>query len=227
MKSTIVHSSGPVVLVGGGDCQENLLKSALERADCIVAADGGAEIVLGLGMIPHAVFGDMDSLAPNLQAQLPGGVLRRIAEQDSTDFDKALRHIEAPLVLAHGFLGKRLDHTLAALTVLARRADRLCVLIGRDDIAVICPPQLHLDLPKGTRLSLFPMGPVRGQSLGLRWPIDGIDFAPSGTVGTSNEVTDAVSLTMEAPEMVLILPQSGLDALLSGLDQAPRWPARA
>lgn len=228
MNTKIVQSDAPVLLVGGGEVDQEVLAAALPGAATVVAADGGAAQVLALGRMPDAVYGDMDSLAPEVQRQLHPGVLRAIAEQNSTDFDKCLRHIEAPLVFGYGFLGHRLDHQLSAMTVLVNRPDRRCLLIGAQDIALLCPPDLSLDLPRGTRLSLYPMAPVKGRSEGLRWPIDGLEFAPAGTIGTSNEVSGQVRLKMGAPSMLLILPVACLGALLAGLAAAPGgWPAHA
>ncbi|WP_251374067.1 thiamine diphosphokinase [Ponticoccus alexandrii] len=189
----------------------------------VVAADGGTEAVLAAGRTPDAVIGDMDSLRPEIRARIPAHVLHEISEQDSTDFDKGLRSIAAPLILGHGFLGKRLDHQLAAMIVLVRRAAQRCVLVGAEDVVCLCPPRLALDLPAGERVSLFPMGPVRGRSEGVRWPIDGLDFSPAVQGGTSNEALGPVTLTLEAPLMLLILPIDCLDALLAGLERAPGW----
>ncbi|WP_417206887.1 thiamine diphosphokinase [Antarctobacter sp.] len=227
MNTKIVQYSAPVLLVGGGEVDRQVLAAALPTAGRVVAADGGAAQVLALGRMPDAVYGDMDSLSPEVQAQLDAGVLRAIPEQNSTDFDKCLRHIEAPLVFGYGFLGQRLDHQLAAMTVLVRRADRRCLLIGAEDVVMVCPPDLSLDLPTGTRFSLYPMAPVTGRSTGLRWPIDGLTFTPAGTTGTSNEVDGPVRLTLDGPAMLLILPVACLSALLAGLADAPgTWPAR-
>ncbi|WP_418591767.1 thiamine diphosphokinase [Ponticoccus sp. (in: a-proteobacteria)] len=222
MNDKIVESPETVVLVGGGACHLPALKAAM-TGRVVVAADGGTEAVLAAGRTPDAVIGDMDSLRPEIRARIPAHVLYEISEQDSTDFDKGLRSIAAPLVLGHGFLGKRLDHQLAAMIVLVRRAAQRCVLVGAEDVVCLCPPRLALDLPAGERVSLFPMGPVRGRSEGLRWPIDGLDFAPGVQGGTSNEALGPVTLTLEAPLMLLILPVDCLDALLAGLEGAPGW----
>ncbi|WP_332306598.1 thiamine diphosphokinase [Sagittula stellata] len=200
---------------------------ALASNSPVVAADGGAAQVLRLGHMPEAVFGDMDSLSGDIQARLAPGVLRPVPEQDSTDFDKCLRHIEAPLVLGYGFLGARLDHQLAAMNVLVRRPDRRCVLIGPEDVVCLCPPELTLDLGPGERVSLFPLAEARGQSEGLRWPLDGLRFFPGDAIGTSNEATGPVRLTFGTPSMLIILSVAHLNALVSGLEHAPRWPARA
>lgn len=215
-----------MILVGGGEVDQTVLSAALPSARKVVAADGGAAHVLALGRMPDAVYGDMDSLPPEVQAQLDEGVLRPIDEQNSTDFDKCLRHIDSPLILGYGFLGHRLDHQLAAMTVLTQRADRRCVLIGAEDVALLCPPVLALDLPVGMRLSLFPMAQASGRSEGLRWPIADLGFSPAGTIGTSNEVCGPVRLEMDAPTMLLILPAGALGALIAGLADAPGgWPA--
>lgn len=229
MKDTIVHSLKPVLLVGGGEATDQAILQAQADVGAVVAADGGAAQLLRLGVQPDAVIGDMDSLAPQLVEQLPGEVLHRIAEQDSTDFDKCLRSIRAPLVLAHGFLGGRVDHQLAVLTVLARRADRRCVLVGGCDVICLAPPRLELTLQVGTRVSLYPLGPVRGRSDGLRWPIEGLGFAPDGRIGTSNEATtDQVVIEVNAPLMLLILPLTAQGALRAALSASlAEWPARA
>jgi thiamine pyrophosphokinase len=228
MKLAIVRKSTPVLLVGGGDCPEDALNVALTEGLPTVAADGGAARLLSRGLIPEAVIGDLDSLGSSALDGLPPGIVHRIEEQDSTDFDKCLRNIEAPLILGYGFLGARLDHQLAALTVLARRADRRCILVGREDAVMLCPPSLRLEVEPGSRLSLWPMGPVTGRSEGLRWPIDGIGFAPGGQVGTSNAVAGPVRLEMDAALMALILPVGALGALRRALDDAPEgWPPRS
>jgi thiamine pyrophosphokinase len=178
---------------------------------------------LRLGVTPEAVIGDMDSLSATARARLADRLFP-IAEQDTTDFDKALRLIAAPFVLGLGFAGARADHGLAVLNTLARHPDRRCFIIGARDVIFLCPPEIRLDLPRGTRLSLFPMGPVQGDSEGLRWPLSGLDFAPDGMIGTSNEVSGPVRLRMHAPKMLVILPVRYLQAALHGCGLQPAAP---
>ena len=228
MNSEIIHSDGTVLLVGGGECNPGVLKDAISKASHVVAADGGALHLLDLGIVPDAVIGDMDSLPELKRSGLPGNILHRIAEQNSTDFDKCLRNIRAPLIVAHGFTGARLDHQMAVMTGLCLRPDRRCIVVGAHDVVTLLPPDLSLDLAAGTRLSLFPMGPVAGRSTGLRWPIDGLTMEPDGTIGTSNSVTGPVRLTVDAPRMLLMLPEACRGALERALSDAPgTWPARA
>lgn len=228
MIERLIFSEKPVLLVGGGDVDAALIETLLETVGAVVAADSGADVLHHMGVVPDALIGDLDSVSPATLKALPADRVHHIAEQDSTDFDKCLRNIDAPLILCAGFLGARVDHQLAVMTVMTRRADQRVLLIGEQDIVAVCPPNLALDLPVGMRVSLFPMGPVSGESKGLRWPIDGIAFAPDGRVGTSNEVTGPVTLTMDAPKMLVMLPPECLAVVRSALLGAPdTWPVHA
>ncbi len=226
--SPVLSTARNITLLGAGRVQPGALAAALAHAPELVAADGGANRALALGHRPRAVIGDLDSLGPAARAALAPGTIHHVGEQESTDFEKALSRIEAPLVLGLGFLAPRIDHQLAAFSVLLRYPHRRCVLIGQSDLCFLCPPALRLDLRQGTRVSLFPLAPVGGESEGLAWPIAGIAFAPGGRIGTSNRVAHGpVALRMGAPAMLVLVPRGALDAVVAGLGAAPPWPAEA
>jgi thiamine pyrophosphokinase len=217
-----VQSDGPVTLVGGGRLGTGDLAEALAFGPVLVAVDGGAGPVLAAGLEPLAVIGDMDSLPPAV-AMAFADRLHPIAEQETTDFDKALRSTRAPLVLAVGFSGGRFDHELAVLSALLRHRDRRCIVVGAESLTFLCPPRLTLDLVPGSVFSLFPMLPVRVTSEGLRWATEGIDFRPDGMIGTSNMVTGPVRIAAEGAGMLVILPRGALAQAVAGLLAAPPW----
>lgn len=206
----VLRSSSAVTLVGGGGCRREDLSAALKIAPRIVAVDSGAATVLEAGLEPELVVGDMDSLEPALRSQL-GSRVHEMAEQETTDFDKVLRAVEAPLTLGVGFLGERLDHELAAMSVLAR-SPRRCLLLAPHDVVFAAREEVVLDLAAGTRVSLFPMARVKGQSEGLAWPIAGLDFSPDGRIGTSNEAVGPVKMRFDGPGMLVLLPREALPA---------------
>jgi thiamine pyrophosphokinase len=217
MHAEIVMANTGVTLVGGGAVPAEALSAALARAPRLVAADSGADRALAAGHVPEAVIGDLDSLSPEARDRLADR-LHRIAEQETTDFDKALRSIAAPFVLAVGFTGPRIDHMLGVFNALARHPERTCLVLGRRDVCFLAPEELRLRLDPGTRLSLFPLGAVTGESEGLRWPIAGIEFAPAGFTGLSNAVSaPEVRLRLSARRMLVMLPAEALDAALAGL----------
>lgn len=218
MNAPIVQSSTGVTLVGGGPVTRAEFRMATARAPRILAADAGADRALAAGYSPEAVVGDFDSISDAARARLGPARLFPIPEQMTTDFDKALRSVEAPFTLALGFAGARIDHGLAVFASLARHAARRCLVIGPRDVVFHAPPRLRLGLRPGDRLSLFPMAPVTGRSEGLEWPIDGLAFAPDGMIGTSNRVTARqVRLEFDGPGMLVILPRARLDAAIKSL----------
>lgn len=213
----IVDTYHNVTLLGAGEIGPADLDKALSLAPILVAADGAAAVALVHGHIPDAVIGDFDSLDDSVRTRIPRQRLHRIKEQDSTDFEKCLREIRAPLILGLGFMGARLDHELAAYNALVRWPDRRCILIGPVDICFHAPPSLNLAMTAGDRVSLFPMSAVQGESDGLRWPIKGLRFAPDGRIGTSNVATGPVRLSFDKPGMLVILPREALEVAMRAL----------
>tara|TARA_R110000868_G_scaffold18172_76_gene80031 strand:- start:11598 stop:12215 length:618 start_codon:yes stop_codon:yes gene_type:complete len=204
-------------LIGGGAGTAADVALAAALAPVCVAADGGAALALTAGVLPDAVIGDFDSLPDEIRAQIPDNRLHHITEQSSTDFDKALRSIAAPLVIAVGFTGERLDHQLAAFHVLAARSARPCIMLGATEVIFHCPAQVALPVVAGDVVSLFPMQKVSGRSIGLQWPIDGLEFHPMHLIGTSNRATGPVRLWMDGPGMLCIAPRRILAELVQAL----------
>ena len=225
----IVHGTEQITLVGGGQATPQDLHKALTLAPRCIAADGGAALALAAGIMPEAVIGDFDSLTPETRRAIPAGHLHLIAEQDSTDFEKALTRIAAPVVIAVGFTGGRIDHQLAALHTLMVCADRPCVLIGAEELLFLAPPRISLPTERAEVISLFPLAPVTAQSTGLHWPLDGLDFAPGVQSGTSNHATGPMTVTVDAPALLMMVPRRLLDPVVAalGAPDAQRWPRQA
>ena len=213
----------PVTLVGAAPLAADLLRFALYFAPKAIAADGGVNHLRALGVDPLVVIGDMDSVALEHQQLWERNLFFPIAEQDSTDFEKSLARLAAPMIFGVGFLGGRFDHTLAAQTVLLRYPHRKCILLGSEDIVFLAPPRLSLDLPLETRLSLFPMAPVKILSEGLYWPTRSLTFQPDDKVGTSNKVSGPLRLQPENAKMLVILPRLHLAQVVAALEAAPSW----
>lgn len=212
----LVISDRGVTIVGGGMVTAADLDQAVAVAPVLVAADSGADRALALGHPPDWVIGDLDSISPGAQALIPPDRVHQVSEQDSTDFTKCLTRIAAPFVLAVGFAGLRLDHTLAVLTTMAQIARPMVILIASDDLVFLAPPRVTLPLMPDTRVSLWPMGPARGTSTGLEYPIEGIEFTPAGRVGTSNRATGLVTLRVEG-RMLIMLPRDTLGTVMTAL----------
>lgn len=229
MSGPLFRSAGALTLVGGGPVDREQLALALALAPEAVAADGGGDVALPGGREFAAVIGDMDSIADPDALRARGVPVHLIAEQDSTDLEKCLASVEAPLILGLGFLGGRVDHQLAAMNALVRHAGRPVILIGGVDLCFLCPPEFELMQAAGSRVSLFPMRVVRGVvSEGLRWSVAGLTMAPDARIGTSNVALGGpLRIAFDAPGMLVILPVEMLADVVRRFDpgssDGQRW----
>lgn len=216
-----------VTHLGAGPAPIRVIAQALAEAPILIAVDGGVAHAALAGHVPTRIIGDMDSQPDQMPDSFAGVPVTHIAEQESTDFDKALRSVACPLSLGVGFLGGRVDHELACFHSLATHPDRRAILLSESDAVTLLPPDGRLSLPQGTRVSLFPLGPVRITSRGLRWPLRDDVLDPMGRIGTSNETTqDTVAISASEPACLLIVPASALGAVIDFRIDSPLWRAK-
>ncbi len=209
-----------LTLVGASKFTKADLKECLKFAPQLVAVDGGANRLRKIKIVPDFIVGDMDSidcLDYMLEKQTK---IIEIKEQNSTDFDKSLRTFTGDeLILAVGFLDRQNDHLLGCLSTILRNPTKRVILLNSYDIIFLMPKKLTLSLPIGTRLSLFPFSNVKGiKSVGLKYPIDGINFSPFGIVGVSNQtIKEQVEVEINSRKMLVILPRACLRAVITHL----------
>ena len=188
---SVISDNDITILVGNGACDLTQLSKSPKGK--VIAVAGGLRHVLKAGLTPKAVIGDMDSIElSELQAAGRNAAVYKSDDQDTTDFEKALLALEAPLCLAYGFLGLRIDHMLACLSVLARFTEKhKVILVSADDLVHVTKGPFSMHLSAGARLSIWPSTPVKfATSSGLVWPIDGLTLAPDGQVATSNQMKE-------------------------------------
>lgn len=208
------ENSGIATLLGGAAVAPKVMSRVIQLAPRLYCADGGANIAAVLGIEPAAVVGDMDSITDATRAKLSCPVLLD-TDQNSTDFEKILAYAPENIVVCVGFLGQRLDHSLAAMNALSKFPSKRAILVGDEDICFLSPPDLQIRSQKGDRVSLFPIRESRGKSRGLLWPLDPHVFHPHAQTATSNRATgDAVHLYEVSGAMLVILPLSYLESVV-------------
>lgn len=217
--------STPVIILGGGEFAPEHLREFVARGYPLIAADGAADVAMALGLKLAAIIGDFDSIKDE-NAFGPEVKLIKLAEQESTDFEKCLYTVAAPLYICFGMLGKRVDHTLAAFHTIARHGARKhIVLMDQTDVSLGVVGDFKIDLPVGTRFSIYPLQPVRfAGSTGLRFPLDGLVLEVGRRIGTSNQtISPIVELSCEeksATPYLVILPKAHFDAILGVMCRA-------
>lgn len=207
-EKSLAYTERLVCLIGGGEIEEQPVKALVNSGAIVVAADGGANHALRLGLQLAAVIGDMDSISPEARGKF-ADVLHHIPEQDSTDFEKSLRILDVAGIIGFGFLGPRADHGLAAMQALARHQGVPVILQSAQDVVFHLPAhrEMAFELPSETRVSLFPFASVVCAAEGLRWPLDGLTLDPMGQIGTSNKATGGtLRLMAKGAGLLAILP---------------------
>ncbi len=209
----------PVTLVGGGDLKPETLAAARRIAPTVVAADGGANHLREWRVSAAAVIGDMDSISDPEFWSTSGAKFHHEDEQDSTDLAKCLRLVRAPVFLAVGFLGNRLDHSIAAVGIVASRSTGPTILVGERDIAFAAPLEWEARIPAGSRISVLATRPVRVlASNGLHWPPDGLDLDFGETRGVSNLVEGGtVRIALDRRGALLVLEILHLEEVVRSL----------
>lgn len=162
--------------------------------DYIIAADGGLAHTGALGLTPHYIMGDFDSLG-----YVPENAETFPVEKDDTDAMLAVRHglqLDYRRFLLYGSLeGPRLDHTVANFQTLQFLADRGAegYLIGKTQMVTVIRDE-SVSFPAGAKgvLSVFCMGAdAEGVSLsGLRYNLENATLTAGFPLGVSNHFTE-------------------------------------
>jgi thiamine pyrophosphokinase len=189
-QKTLLSLDRPLAIVGGGTTDIALLHELVAHGVALVGADGGGNAIGAAGLVPEAILGDLDSILDRAGWEQRTRVIH-IPEQITTDFQKALYSTSAPVTLALGMTGKRLDHTLAALSALHEVAQhRRVILIDETDVALAVSGPFAFDAARKERISVHPLVPiVFERTEGLFYPMNELLLDPAGRLGTSNEGT--------------------------------------
>jgi thiamine pyrophosphokinase len=205
-----------VVFVNGFIQDYAALRPWLHDGDHLVAADGGTRHALALGVHPHVIVGDLDSVDAATVAELEaqGTRLERHPRgKDATDLELAMERAirdGATEIIVVGALGGRLDQTLANVLILAQRVwPALILLVEGDQVATLIRggEMLQLGGAPGTTVSLLPLTPeVTGITYrGLLYPLTDATLWLGSTRGISNEVAEQPATIRIASGLALVV----------------------
>ncbi len=181
-----------LIIANGDPPSKKLAWECFAAADLVIAADGGANTAVALGISPAIIVGDLDSVTDATRAALPSTTFRRDADPDHTDLQKAITYAISCDVTAIDILGAgggRADHALGnlSLLILYGRQVRIRIIDEYFEISLV-DGRAEIAGPEGTVVSLLAIGTCTGLTTsGLRWPLTGhtLSFSP---FGTHNEV---------------------------------------
>jgi len=189
-------------------------RTVLAGAELIIAADGGAKHLAALGVKPHVIIGDMDSL----DAQTDWGENDVVHIPYPSAKDRSDAELAVEYAFAHGCeqvtlmaaVGKRLDHTLGNIALVATHPGRAAILDGDFTLVAVDRTEkcvLHGNL--GTAVSLIPYGPAqaRVRTRGLKYPLNDEPLL-SPTHGLSNELSETEACVCVSGSSLLVCIQN-------------------
>ena len=184
------------------------------KDDIVIAADGGFDTLLSLGIKPDLLLGDMDSVSSATE-----GTEKLVypVRKDETDsflaYREGVRHGCSEFML-YGCTGGREDHTFAnyALLVYAREAGHKMTLVGKCTHTIaIKNESVTLSGKPLSHLSLFAFGgDAFGVSIsGAEYEAEGVTLTPIFPLGVSNRfVGKDVTVTVKDGALLIMVEKN-------------------
>jgi thiamine pyrophosphokinase len=177
----------------------------------IICADGGANGLTGTKIVPDIILGDLDSLKPAARKffSRKHTEIRRIQDQETTDFEKALLYcIEMNLdnITVFGAVSSRPDHTINNFSVLKRYSESLDIrVIDKEFEIYYINKRTSFEYRKDRTVSLMPMPSAYGiTTKGLKYRLQDESLELGKREGTLN-VSTAKKVSIEFKEGSLLL----------------------
>ena len=216
----------------------DLIRREVSQSQLVLCADGGYTLCRQAGLFPHAVIGDLDSIAPEDLASLGGHpvqIHRFPRDKDESDLELTLFEAHrrgATSVRILAALGGRLDHTLFNVISILGRAHALgleATLVSSSTEARMFlggppsmgaaggardGPEIHIEDRVDWICSLIPISDrVDGIVLkGFRYPLDNESLHQNETRGLSNVVLDArASISVGSGKLLSLFIRPSLD----------------
>lgn len=196
------------IIFGAGSFTEKEIE--VNDGDYLIAADGGYEHILKLGLTPDIVVGDFDSLKKIPDHQ---NIVKHPVMKDDTDMmlavktglDRGCRRFDI-----YGGLGGRLDHTLANMQTISYLSElgSQCFLYGDGTIVTaITNTSVEFDETHRGIISVFCIsGKACGVTIkGLKYPLTNATLTCNCPLGVSNEFTGVRSTIAVASGTLIIM----------------------
>ena len=114
-----------IILANGKPPRKNVITFFQKNGfDSLLCADGGADSAIRLGLTPHFIIGDLDSISKDTIKKFKNtSKIVQYKRQNDTDVEKCLKFViknkfsEALLI---GATGNRLDHTICNLGIVLK-----------------------------------------------------------------------------------------------------------
>lgn len=169
--------SGRTVIIADGTFPvHDIPLGYLKKAPRIICCDGATDSLVAAGFIPDAIVGDLDSLSQETAGKFSDRLFRD-EDQETNDLTKAARWCRAGginEIIILGATGKREDHTLGNISLLAEYAFWIdAVMVTDTGIFIPYTRNFRLEAFPGQQISVFsPNSETVVSSSGLKYPLE-------------------------------------------------------
>lgn len=169
----------------------------------IIAADGAANHLLRLNIIPDAIVGDLDSFEGEHSLNTH---IEHMPDQSFSDFQKAKLYMKKndllPCVIL-GMNGGHLDHIYNNLNIFLEDGG---VFFAPPIVGYVCEKGSHaLALPRHTKVSIYGIPFARLSTMGFKWDLEDIKLEFFGQNSPFNRIADETASIIVREGKVLIL----------------------
>ncbi|MCP3898434.1 MAG: thiamine diphosphokinase [Desulfobacteraceae bacterium] len=205
-------------IIANGNIKNNKkFSKIITQADIIICADGGANHLKNMGILPHVIIGDLDSINFQDKSFFKKNNIKFIkhpVDKDATDTELAADYAikeKACDITFIGVSGSRLDHTLANIFLLKKITAKniKCKIIDDNNEIFIVTDKLTVTRTTPSFISIIPLTEkAEGVSTtGLKFPLTNDEIKFGTSIGISNEFLDNKA-TISVKKGVLIVTKS-------------------
>lgn len=184
------------IIIGGGDCTVDILKSNITSDDFVICADSGFDIAYEAEICVDLLIGDFDSIK-HISANV--NTIKLPVEKDVTDclaaFNEGVKLGFKSFILFGG-TGGRFEHTFANISLMANASKSGITFEIIDDKHIfrsITNSSIKIAKKDNQQVSVFAYGEnALGVTLkGFHYPLDDFTLDPfNGALGTSNDIIE-------------------------------------
>ncbi len=198
------------VIVGGGDCSVEIIKSNINNDDYVICADSGFDITFKAGITPDLLVGDFDSIH-----SIPDNVEKIIypVEKDVTDCEAS--YLEAVKrgyreFLLLGGTGGRFEHTFANISIIARASregNQITIIDDKHIFRAITNSSIKIPFKPDKQISVFSFGDKSYGVCenGFHYPLDDYTLDPFIPIGISNDIkSEYGEISVEKGTLIII-----------------------
>jgi len=209
------------VIVCSGSIEDyDYHRSFFDGSPMVICVDGGARHLRKLGIFPHVMIGDFDSVSKDDYEYFKDlGVvdIRYPSQKDMTDTELALEYAAdkgVNSIILLGCLSTRFDHSLSNIFLLKKMSEKNidCIIANEYNEIQLVKHHIVLKNETNVKLTVLPLtDSVEGiTTKGLLYPLDNDTIKLGSSRGVSNEF---------ASEIAEIYIKKGLLLVIKSIDE--------